>query len=362
MKITAIKTGRIAVPLKKPFKTALRTLKTIENIVVRVVTDTGAAGYGEAAATAVITGETAGSIIYAVEQVIAPALLGMEIANLEEIMLKLDRRLVKNTSAKAAVDMAIYDLYGQLYQAPLYKLLGGYRETMSTDMTISVNDPGQMANDSGEAVALGYEVLKVKVGLDPALDLQRLQTVRAAVGDGIKLRVDANQGWQPKEAVRVINQMADAGLPIDLVEQPVAARDLDGLKFVTDRVPLPVLADESVFSPQDAVKLLQMRAADLINIKLMKTGGIYHALKICALAETYGVECMIGCMMETKISVTAAAHLAAAKRIITRIDLDSPALCATDPVGGGAIYQGARISLGKGNGLGFGRIDGVEFS
>jgi o-succinylbenzoate synthase len=362
MRIAAIKTGRIAVPLQKPFKTALRTLSAIENVVVRVTTDTGQVGYGEAAATAVITGETIGSLIYAVEQVIAPALIGMEIANIEAIMLQLERCLVKNTSAKAAVDMAVYDLYGQLYHAPLYQLLGGYRETLATDLTISVNDPEQMARDSCAAVALGYNVLKIKVGKEPALDRQRLQAIRTAVGSGVKLRVDANQGWQPKEAVTLLNQMADDGMTIDLVEQPVAAHDLAGLKFVTEHVPMPVLADESVFSPSDAVKLLQMRAADLLNIKLMKTGGIYQALKVCALAETYGVECMIGCMMETKISVTAAAHLAAAKRIITRIDLDSPVLCAQDPVQGGAVYAGAQISLGQDAGLGFAKISGVEFN
>jgi o-succinylbenzoate synthase len=361
MKIIEIKTGRIAVPLKKPFKTALRTLATIKNVVVRVTADTGQAGYGEAAATAVITGETTGSIIYAVEEVIAPALLGMAIENIEAIMWKLDQCLVKNTSAKAAVDMAVYDLYGQLYQAPLYQLWGGYRETLATDLTISVNDPAQMARDSSEAVALGYDTLKVKVGKDPTRDLQRLQAIRTAVGSGIKLRVDANQGWQPKEAVGLINQMVEAGLVIELVEQPVAAHDLEGLKFVTDRVAIPILADESVFSPVDTLKLLQMRAADLINIKLMKTGGIHQALKICALAEIYGVECMIGCMMETKISVTAAVHLAAAKRIITRVDLDSPVLCAEDPVGGGAVYHESRISPGMGAGLGFGAIDGVEY-
>jgi o-succinylbenzoate synthase len=361
MRITEIKTGRITVPLQKPFKTALRTLETIENVGVRVTTDTGQAGYGEAAATAVITGETIGSINYAVKTVIAPLLLGMDIANLEAIMEKLDRCLVRNTSAKAAVDLAVYDLYGQLHQAPLYQLLGGYRDHLTTDLTISVNEPEQMAQDSRAAVALGYDVLKIKVGQDPRWDLERLQAIWAAVGDTVKLRVDANQGWQPKEAVRLLNHMADAGLEIELVEQPVAAHDLEGLKYVTERVPMPVMADESVFSPLDAAKLLQMRAVDLLNIKLMKTGGIGHALQICALAEAYGVECMIGCMMETKVSVTAAAHLAAAKRIITRVDLDSPVLCAVDPFDGGVVYRESRIELGKGPGLGFGEIAGVEW-
>jgi o-succinylbenzoate synthase len=361
MKITDIQTGRIRVPLKKPFKTALRTVDAIDNVVVRIDTDTGHAGYGEAADTAVITGDTIGSIVWAVEEVIAKTLIGMEIEDIEAVMERLDKCMVKNSSAKAAVDIAICDLYGQLYQAPLYKLWGGYRDRLCTDITISVNDPEQMAGDSREAAGLGYKTLKIKLGKDPSLDLQRMKAVRAAVGADIKLRVDANQGWQPKEAVRILSRMEEEEIGLELVEQPVAAHDLEGLKYVTDRVLTPVLADESVFSPWDALQILRMRAADIINIKLMKTGGIHNALKICAMAETCGVECMIGCMMETKISVSAAAHLAAAKRIITKVDLDGPALCREDPIPGGVIFNETEIRLTARPGLGFDAMPGVSW-
>ena len=151
--------------------------------------------------------------------------------------------------------------------------------------------------------------------------------------------------------------MEDAGLQIEFVEQPVSAHDIDGLKFVTDNVNIPVLADESVFSPMDALNILQRRAADFINIKLMKTGGIYNALKICSLAEMYGVECMIGCMLEAKVSVTAAVHLACAKSIITKIDLDGPVLCSEDPVNGGAIFNESKIMLTDAPGLGIKSIN-----
>jgi o-succinylbenzoate synthase len=362
MKITAIQTGRIKVPLKKPFKTALRTVEAIDNVVVRIGTDTGHAGYGEAADTGVITGDTIGSIVWAVEEVIAKTLIGMKLENIETIMERLDQCMVKNGSAKAAVDIAVYDLYGQLYQAPLYQLLGGYRDRLSTDITISVNDPEQMAEDSREAVEMGYHTLKIKLGKDPSLDLQRMKAVRAAVGADITLRVDANQGWQPKEAVRILSRMEDEGIGLELVEQPVAAHDLEGLKYVTDRVLTPVLADESVFSSWDALQILRMRAADIINIKLMKTGGVHNALKICAMAETCGVECMIGCMMETKISVAAAAHLAAAKRIITRVDLDGPALCREDRITGGVIFNESEIRLTDRPGLGFDALPGVTWN
>ena len=139
---------------------------------------------------------------------------------------------------------------------------------------------------------------------------------------------------------------------IELVEQPVKAHDLEGLKYVTENSYVPVLADESVFSPEDAVKIMQMRAADLVNIKLMKCGGLYNALKIVSAAEVYGVECMLGCMLEAKISVNAAVELACAKKIITKIDLDGPVLCSEDPIIGGAGFNEKKITLSDEPGLG----------
>ena len=159
-----------------------------------------------------------------------------------------------------------------------------------------------------------------------------------------------------KEAVRILNEMQEKGLDIEFVEQPVTAHDFEGLKYVTERSYVPVLADESVFSPEDALKIMQMGAADLVNIKLMKCGGITNALKIASAAEVYGVECMIGCMLEAKISVTAAVHLACAKQIITKIDLDGPVLCREDHILGGALFNEKEISLTDAPGLG---IEGV---
>lgn len=361
MKITDIKVGQISVPLKTPFKTALRTVNSVEDIIVEVHTDTGNIGFGEAPPTGVITGDTKGAIIGAIEEHIKKNIIGMDIENFEEIMIKLDKSLIKNTSAKAAIDIALYDLYGQLYNAPLYKLLGGYRKEIITDITISVNDAEEMAKDSLDAIKRGYTTLKIKVGKNALLDIERMKAIRKAVGYDVKLRIDANQGWKPKEAVQTLRKMEDEGLNIEFVEQPVAAHDIEGLKFVTDNVSIPVLADESVFSPEDALNILQGRAADLINIKLMKTGGIHNALKICSAAEVYGIECMIGCMLEAKVSVNAAVHLAAAKSIITKIDLDGPVLCSEDPVEGGAIFNEYKITLNEEPGLGIRKINGIKY-
>ena len=262
-----------------------------------------------------------------------------------------------NTSAKAAVDMALWDLYGQLYNIPVYKLLGGGRKKIVTDITISVNDPETMAKDALTAVARGYDCLKMKVGINPEQDVARLSAVRKAVGKDVVIRIDANQAWQPKQAVRILNQMQEKGLDIELVEQPVKAHDFEGLKYVTQRSSVPVLADEAVFSPEDAMTIMKMGAADLINIKLMKCGGLYNALKIASAAQVFGVECMIGCMLEAKISVNAAVHLSCAKNIITRVDLDGPVLCSEDPILGGAVFNEKEITVSDAPGLG---ILGIE--
>lgn len=361
MKIKDIKIGFISVPLNKPFKTALRTVESVNDVIVKIITDTGHVGYGEAPPTGVITGDTTGSIIGAIEDHIKKHLIGMDIENIEEIMKRLNKSIVKNYSAKAAIDIAIYDLYGQLYNAPVYKLLGGYRKEIVTDITISVNSPEEMARDSREAVDLGYKTLKIKVGKDAKVDIERMKAIRKEIGYDVDIRIDANQGWKPKEAVYTLRKMEDAGLELEFVEQPVAAHDIEGLKFVTDNVSVPILADESVFSPKDAMTIIQNRAADLVNIKLMKTGGIHNALKICAMAEVYDVECMIGCMLEAKVSVNAAVHLAAAKSIITKIDLDGPVLCSEDPVIGGVTFNNSKIILNDEPGFGVKDIQGIRF-
>lgn len=361
MKITRVKLGILKVPLRVPFKTALREVNAVEDVIIELHTDTGAVGYGEAPPTGAVTGDTVGGILGAMQDHIAKTLIGRDVADLEGALIALNGCVVKNTSAKAAADMALWDLYGQLKGISVCGLLGGGRSSLTTDITISVNDPEEMAKDTKNAIERGYKTLKIKVGANPALDVERLCAVRAAAGKDVAIRIDANQGWKPKQAVRILDEMQNKGLDIEFVEQPVAAHDFEGLKYVTEHASVPVLADESVFSPEDAFTLLQMRAADLINIKLMKCGGIYNALKIAAAAEVYGVECMIGCMLEAKVSVTAAVHLACAKRIITKIDLDGPVLCSEDPVKGGAVFCEKEIVLPDAPGLGICSIEGIKY-
>lgn len=361
MKITDIRFGMLRVPLKTPFKTALRTVEAVEDIVVAVHTDTGHIGYGEAPATAVITGDTHGSIIEAIRKFIAPRLIGQEIANLNHITQLVQSALEKNTSAKAAVEIAVYDLFGQLYGVPLYKMLGGGDPVITTDITISVDYIDKMVADSISAVERGFESLKIKVGKDIGVDIERVKAIYAAVEGRALLRLDANQGWTAKQAVHAINMLEDAGVRLELVEQPVKARDLDGMKYVTERVHTPIMADESVFGPTEVIDLIRMRAADIINIKLMKTGGLSNAIRIADIAALYEVECMIGCMLESSISVAAAVHLAVAKsNAITKVDLDGPSLSAFNPVDGGVIFNESEISVTDAPGLGIREIRGLE--
>lgn len=360
MKITDIRFGMLRVPLKTPFKTALRTVEQVEDIVVMVHTDSGQVGYGSAPATAVITGDTHGSIMDAVRHYISPRLIGEDIADLNRITHLIQGAMEKNTSAKAAVEIAVYDLWGQLYGAPLYKLLGGGDPAITTDITISVDYIDKMVADSIDAVERGFESLKIKVGKDIGVDIERTKAIHAAVEGRALLRLDANQGWTAKQAVYALQTLEDAGVKLELVEQPVKAYDLEGLRYVTERVHTPVMADESVFGPMEVIELIRMRAADIVNIKLMKTGGISNAVRIADICGMHGIECMIGCMLEGSIGVAAAVHLAVAKsNVITKVDLDGPSLCQYDPVDGGVIFNESEITITDAPGLGIREIRGL---
>lgn len=352
MKIERILIGKVSIPLKKPFKTALRTVHSAEDIVVKVIADSGETGFGNAPPTAVITGDSQDSVVAAIRDTLGPRLIGMDVENLEGIMTALDAGMLHNASAKAALDIAVHDLFAKRYAMPLYRYFGGLRAQFTTDLTISLNAPDEMVRDAREAVAEGYSELKLKVGNDPALDLARVRAIRDAVGSGVSIRLDANQGWSPKEAVRLIRRMEAEDLGIELIEQPVKAHDFDGLKYVTERVETDIMADESAFGAHEVMRLLAMRACDLINIKLMKAGGLHNALKIAHFAQTMDVPCMMGCMLESKVGITAAASLAAGKAIVTRADLDAAVLLASDPVVGGVRFEGNRLIVPDAPGLG----------
>ncbi|WP_237065369.1 dipeptide epimerase [Microbulbifer guangxiensis] len=361
MKIVDVKLGMLKVPLITPFKTALRTVECVEDVVVMLETDTGHIGYGNAPATAVITGDTHGSVIEAVRTVFTPLLLNREVADLNRLTRQIGSAMINNTSAKAAIEIALYDLFAQSYKTPLYRILGGGENCLTTDITISVDYIDKMVADAESAVERGFEILKLKVGKDIRLDIERIKAVYSAVKGKALLRLDANQGWTPKQAVMAIRSLEEAGVILELVEQPVKANNLEGMRYISERVKTPIMADESIFGPLEVMDVIQRHAAEIINIKLMKTGGISNALKIADLAGLYDLECMVGCMLETSIGVSAAAHMAAAKSsVVSKLDLDVPSLCQYDPVIGGATYKDADIILNETPGLGIEKIEGLE--
>ncbi|NEW60771.1 dipeptide epimerase [Sulfurovum sp. bin170] len=355
MKIKKIETQIVKAPLKTPFKTALRTVTHLEDLVVTIHADKGLIGYGEGASTAVITGETLKSMRGAIEH-IKPMLIGREVEDFNALLRTIEHSMIHNTTIKSALEMALYDLLAQSLKLPLYRLLGGSQTKFETDITISLNDIDTMIEDCQNAIELGYGILKIKVGESIAKDYDRIRTIAESFPD-TTLRIDANQAWSPKESVRLLQKLENQGIVTELIEQPVKANDFRGMKYIKERTITPLLADESVFSAKQAIELLEMDACDLINIKLAKCGGISHALKIADIAELYDVKCMIGCMLEGPISVGGAVHVASARsNIITMLDLDGASLLATNPVEGGVLFNESEIVITESYGLGIRKI------
>lgn len=361
MLIQRITVGDIALPLKTPFKTALRTVTELQDLVLCIETDTGHTGYGEAAPTAVITGDTLGSMRAALA-LIAPRLIDKDLRDFNALLAIVHQTLLHHNSLKAALEIALYDLRAQQFGVPLYQLLGGGTPRIKTDITISLNDGATMVQDSLALVAQGFDALKIKVGAaDWRADVDNTLAIYRAVGPKIKLLLDANQAWSPKQAVRIIQALENAGVDLACVEQPVAADDGAGLAFVTARTRTPILADESARSVHDVLQIFATHSADLINIKLMKMAGISQAIEVAQLARRHQRHCMLGCMLESGISVTAAAHFAVAFADVVRlIDLDGPMLCQGSAIEGGMEMSGPWITLPDTPGLGISAVRGLR--
>ena len=352
MKIINIQTKILKAPLKTPFITSLRRVDNLEDIVVVIVCDDGTVGYGEGAPTPQITGETLGSMIACIE-FISPHIIGMEIEDFEFILKNIHSLIIKNTTAKSALEIALYDLKAKSQKLPLYRMLGGTQTIFNTDITISMGEIDKMIADAHTAVALGYDTLKIKIGDNPLRDVERIVAIHKTLDKHIKLRLDVNQGWTAQESVVLLHALESQDIIAEFIEQPVSADDIEGLKYIKERVQTPLLADESIFSIKDAYKLLEMQAIDYVNIKLAKTAGITQALELADLSKSFGVKCMIGCMLEGPISVAAGVHVASAKAdIITMLDLDAVSLLASHPITTNIQFDGSTITLSNESGLG----------
>lgn len=321
--------------LTTPFRISRHVQYTAANVLTRI-THEGVTGIGEAAPSEHY-GEYRETVMAALK------LLGNELGDdpfaLDDIFKRLNHAIRLNPSAKAALDMALYDLIGKLLNVPVYKLLGlNAAQTPLTSFTIGIDTPEVMAQKA--LAARDYPILKIKVGTpNDVANLKAIREVSNAV-----IRVDANTAWTPKEAVRAINELAE--FDIEFVEQPVAPHDLAGLKYVREHVPLPIITDESSITVEDIPRVAE--CTDGINIKLMKCGGLYHALKMIHVARAHNLKIMIGCMIESSLAITAAAHLTP---LIDYADLDGHLLVDDDPYTGVKVEQG-KLILPEGPGLG----------
>lgn len=354
MKITQVMVRIAETPLTVPLRISLGTISYSRSAVVEVHTDEGLIGIGEGAPARFITGELLDGTLAAI-RMLGDAIIGTDPMDIEKIHAIMDRTVAHNPSAKAALDIACYDLIGQMTQKPLYKLLGGYDDHFKTDITVGIDEPEVMAARAKAYVEDGFSTIKTKVGTSEPEDIARIKAIREAVGPDALIRVDANQGWSAKEALRIIDKIS--AYEIELVEQPVPAYDLEGLAQVTRSSAVPIMADESALDSKSAMRLAAMHAVDVINIKLMKCGGLHEALKINHIAESAGIQCMIGCMgEETNIGITAAAHLASALKNITRADLDATLFLKSLPVKGGVEVRHGKLVLPDSPGLGIRKV------
>ena len=320
MKIVNISWEKLGIKLDKPFVIATGVSTHAETMIVKVETDEGITGYGEAKPSMAVTGETIDTVA-AVLPLFKNALTGQNPFEIEKIHKTMGAVIIGNSCAKAGIDIALYDIMGKKLEMPLYKLLGGYRNSFVTDMTVSIDTPEAMVAEALAYKQEGYSVLKIKAGIDPEADIAAMGLIRQAVGPEMRLRADANQGWDANTAIRVIDIYQQYG--VEMVEQPVKYWDIDGLAYIRSRVKVALGADESLHTPEDAMRLAKARAVDMFNIKLMKSGGLYPALRINAIGEAGGIPVMLGCMMETRIGNAASAALVAAQKNITEADLDS---------------------------------------
>ena len=319
MVITRVTAKKLDVPLTKPFTISLGTISSTETVFLKLETDSGLAGYGEGAGVGFVTGETSDTVLGAIK-LFEPLLLGQDPYAIEHIHRAMDKTLVGNGSAKAAVDIALYDLMAKAAGLPLYRFLGGVSGSIEADITIGIDTPEAMAAEAAMRVSEGYREIKVKAGREPEEDILAIRLIREAAPLA-HLKVDANQGWTAAVALQVMREYVQYG--VEAVEQPLPYWDTAGLREVRSRSVIPVMADESCFTPQNAFNLAREGAADILNIKLMKCGGLYRANQINAVSEAAGLRCMLGCMMESRLAIAAAAAFVAARPNVIYADLDS---------------------------------------
>lgn len=353
MRITGIEIIPIRLPLTEPFVISYGTFPDVESALVRVETDAGVTGWGEGTPDPHVTGETFGAVVETLKAV-APALLGRDPRDRGACLAAVEARVAGAPSAKAALDMALHDAVGRASGLPVWALLGGRaKDHLTISRVVSLKDPDAMAADAVRHVANGFRTVKLKVGVadDTRSDVRRVAAVREAVGPDIRIKVDVNQGWRTAGvAIQAARGMV-ASEP-EYIEQPVDWRDLEGLAEVRRAAGLPIMADEALHDARDVLRAVTLRACDLVNIKLMKSGGLLGALALNAIAETAGYVCQVGTMVESSIASAAGLHLALSLANVHTVEMGGPLMLAEDIGPLRDYYAGDQVRVPDGPGLG----------
>lgn len=344
----------VRLPLTEPFVISYGTYPDVPSVLVRITTSDGQTGWGEATPDPNVTGETWHSTIAALRYDLTPALIGHDARDREAALAILDARIEGVPAAKAALDIALFDLVGRAAGLPVWALLSGRSKPhLTISRVVSMKAPDQMARDAERHVADGFRTIKVKVGDAHylRLDAARIAAVREAIGPAIGLKVDVNQGWKTAGVAIAAIRASIAAAP-DYYEQPVAWWDLDGLAEVRRQTGATIMVDEGCHGPRDAARVVALRAVDLINIKLMKCGGLLNALKLNAIAEVAGIATQVGTMVESSIASAAGLHLATALANVRTVEMGGPLMLREDIGDVRAWYHRDTITVPDAPGLG----------
>jgi L-alanine-DL-glutamate epimerase-like enolase superfamily enzyme len=354
MRVTRFETYQVSVPSKGDYRMARGTHESLRSLVVRLHTDAGVVGEGEAhQGVAGYSAETLGTMEAVVKGVYGPMLVGRDVDALEQIALDLTLARRGNLFARCAVEMALFDAVARARHLSIAALLGGpVRERLELSGSIGIDEPSVMAEKAATFVAAGYRTLKLKVGTpDLALDIARIREVRKAVGEAVAIRLDANSGYLPADALTFVRGLD--GLGIEYLEQPVAAEHWDAMAKLTRLGIVPILADESVHTPEDAYRLIKMGGADAIKIKISKVGGYINARKIVDIAEASGTKLIIGQGICSSLEAAAEAHLACAYPYVHPVaEMVGPTKLKGDLVDPGLDLRSGYLELPQGPGLG----------
>lgn len=351
MKIIKATVHAVRFPLREPFIVSYATYPDMPAVILRLETDTGLVGYGEAVTDEHVTGEYFLSAYEILKHLLVPAVIGENPFDIERIHGKMNGAVSGNPAAKAAIDIACYDLMGKAAGQPVYNLIGGRaHERIEYPRVLSIEAPEIMAEKAVRAVEDGYSSLKLKVGKgDPMDDVARIKAVRKAVGPDVPIRVDVNQGWKtPGTAAAAIRELE--GENLKWIEQPIRMGDIRGLADVRRKVTVPVMADESLHGMEEFLEIVRLEAADVLNIKLMKCGGIYPAIHIGKAAEAAGMPCQVGSMVESSVGSAAGYHVVMSRSNIQSAELTGPLLFSEEI--GDLKYELPQVLLSGQPGLG----------